>query len=142
MIVEAELRDLAEIAGSRGWPLSQKEPSQFVIKVPAKDSVWYALTVDCTKYPELPPAFEWIEPDTSTPGNTPHGSGYLHGSGVICAPWNRLAYREVDSRGPHSDWQLVNWKENGRTGGTKTLAAMVLRIHRELNGPLYRGGNR
>ncbi|MCO5168171.1 MAG: hypothetical protein M9894_17655 [Planctomycetes bacterium] len=39
-------------------------------------------------------------------------SSIFHGSGVICAPFSRLAYKE--NKGPHGDWGgMANWLNAG-----------------------------
>ena len=65
-------------------------------------------------YRELPPAWDWWDATWSTnegrhlspqPSTTPFGSSmFLRQSsrGIICAPFNRLAYGT--SGGPHGDW--------------------------------------
>ena len=71
-------------------------------------------------YKELPPMWEWCDPDWSQPGNrqhspnaiqTPFGSSiFLHheDKAIICAPFNRLAFSAC--KGPHSDWgELSHW---------------------------------
>jgi hypothetical protein len=91
-------------------------------------------------YPVKPPAWYWC--DGAGGGreirtNAPFGSGFLHSNGVICAPWNRLSYAQIDRRGPHGEWTMGDWRNNSHTGGCKTLTAMALRIFVELNGPRY-----
>lgn len=86
-------------------------------------------------YSAEPPAWHWYNADTKQIDqlrDTPKEVGFFHGSGVICAPWNRLAYKSVDSRGPHDDWQIGDWRSNPQTGGCKTLGAMAQRIALEL----------
>ena len=46
--------------------------------------------------------------------DSPQPYGYFHGSGRICAPWNRLASMED---GPHPEWKRMNWQENPQTRG-------------------------
>lgn len=133
-----QLGHLREIATSREWPL---EPA-FICGVKARDDHQYWLLVDCTAYPALPPAWHWYNPTTRSldqPADTPKGSGFLHPSGVICAPWNRLAYKKINPNGPHDDWDSANWMMNPKTGGCTTLSAMALRINVELNSERYQG---
>jgi hypothetical protein len=71
------------------------------------------LTADVDGYRGEPPAWRVVEPGTNEPA-TAHfpapktggtiASSIFHGNKVICAPWNRLAYRECDPNGPHSNW--------------------------------------
>ena len=65
-------------------------------------------------YRAYPPIWEWYDESWTTtndlhlspqPGNSPIGSSIFiqhNGRGLICAPFNRLAYGEHN--GPHTDW--------------------------------------
>lgn len=131
-----------QIAASRGWELEELEGCKFIVGMKARDGTQFWQFVDCEGYQTIPPAFNWYNPESmrkNYPSDTPIGGGFFHSLGRICAPWNRLAYKEHDSQGPHGDWQLSNWLNNPGTGETKTLAAMLLRIHRELQSPEFRG---
>lgn len=135
LVLEDELTALESIATARGWNLTRPQPRMFHLDMPAKGGDRLYLHADVTDYPPKPPAWHWRDPATGTLDplkHTPKGGAFFHGSGVICAPWNRLAYKDVDSRGPHSDWALAGWQLNPLTGGTRTLAAMALRIAHEL----------
>jgi hypothetical protein len=93
------------------------------------------LWIDCEGYPVHPAAWSWCDAQGNGRNerkNAPKGSGFLHEKGVICAPWNRLAYSSFDSRGPHGDWSPGDWRNNPHTKGCKTLCAMALRIAVEL----------
>ena len=76
-------------------------------------------------YRALPPIWEWYDKDwTSTadlhlsphPGPSPCGSSMFiqhDGRGLICAPFNRLAYGIQN--GPHSDWgNPAQWMTAGQ----------------------------
>lgn len=142
IILEEEDTHLREIASSLGWQLQTIESTKYVVSLPAKDSTWFHLLIDCEGYKEQPPAFNWYNTETKQMNqntDTPRGSGYFHNDGVICAPWNRLAYKQCEPRGPHGDWQLASWVTNPYTGQTTTLSAMVLRISVELMSPRYQG---
>lgn len=144
--VEEELKPLQEVSEARYWDLQVLSPTEFVLRFRARDGQYYWLKVDCTNYPALPPAWRWFDPRSGqcdAPGATPKGSGYFHSNGVICAPWNRLAYKQQDPRGPHGDWTIGQWKSNTRTGACKTLASMALKLCYQLQTTNYagRGGN-
>jgi len=120
--------------------LKEPEPLRFFLGLTASDRSQYFLSVDCDDYPVKPPAWHWCDAEgggRDNRSNAPMGSGFLHGNGVICAPWNRLSYQQVDPRGPHNDWTMGDWRNNQHTRGCKTLCAMALRIFVELNGSLY-----
>jgi hypothetical protein len=138
LVFDEQFGHLREIAASQGWQLERA----FILGMKARDSSQFWLMADCTDYPALPPAWHWYNPTTrllDQPVDTPKGGTFFHSSGCICAPWNRLAYKEVDPRGPHGNWDLANWMTNPKTGGCTTLSAMALRIQVELAGGLYQG---
>lgn len=138
LVFDEQFGHLREIANSKEWQLE----SGFVLGITARDKSQYWLQVDCTDYPALPPAWHWYSPATKIldqPSVTPKGAGFLHSAGVICAPWNRLAYKKLNPNGPHDDWELANWMSNPKTGGCTTLAAMALRIFVEMNSDSYTG---
>lgn len=142
LVVAEELATLRELASHKGWSLQEISTTRFLLGLPARDGNWFYLLVDCDQYKAMPPSWCWSNADGSileAPTDTPMGSGYLHSHGVICAPWNRLAYSTQGPRGPHSDWQIGDWTRNSYTKGCTTLAAMALRIAVELRGPRYQG---
>lgn len=134
---------LCEIATSRAWDLRKDGCTGFLLALPARDGSRFWLKVECDGFPCSPPAWQWYNPENSALNqkpDTPLGSGgYFHGSGRICAPWNRQAYQQVDPKGPHGDWQLSNWITNPKTGGCTTLSAMALRLAIELSSMRYQG---
>lgn len=140
LTVAEELAAIREIAATRGWPLKEPDSLHFHLGLPANDQSQFYLLVDCDRYPVQPPAWHWCDAQgthTDRLADRPQGSGFLHTNGVICAPWNRLAYKSVDSRGPHGDWTIGDWQKNSYTSGCTTLAHMALRIYVELNGPRF-----
>lgn len=139
--LEPEIATVAALAARRNWGFDRASDTAFRVSLTAKDGEVYQLEVDCERYPLQPPAFHWRNPTTGVldQSNTmPAQGGYFHGSGCICAPWNRLASAPG---GPHQDWAQVDWRENARTGATRTLAAMVIRLSHELQSANY-GGRR
>lgn len=142
LTVAEELVAIREIAQRRKWALKELDVLRFHLSLPASDKSLFYLLIDCDKYPVYPPAWHWCDADGRTDrlADRPRGSGFLHGNGVICAPWNRLAYKGIDPRGPHQDWALEDWRNNPQTGGCTTLGHMVLRIYVELNGPRFNRG--
>jgi hypothetical protein len=137
-----ELIPLEEIAAHKGWKLTRLEDLQFMLGLPARDHTWFWLLCDCECYPAMPPAWHWYNAESGErdqPRDTPEHGGFFHSAGVICAPWNRLAYKSEDARGPHNDWSIGDWRANARTGGCTTLAAMALRIAVELQRPTFKG---
>jgi len=142
LFYEEQMVHVRQIAASRGWTLEELEGCKFIVGIKARDGTQFWQFVDCESYQIIPPAFNWYNTDSKArnqPSDTPIGGQYFHSSGRICAPWNRLAYKECDAQGPHGDWQLSNWMSNPKTGETKTIAAMLLRIYRELQSQEFKG---
>jgi len=142
LAVDEQLKPLQEIAAKRNWKFERLDSLRFKIGLTARDGSEFWLLVECDGFPARPPAFHWCDPETGAldvAKATPKGTGYLHEFGRICAPWNRLAYKECDPKGQHGDWQLAGWMTNPHTAGTRTLAAMSLRIYHELRSPNYHG---
>lgn len=137
-----EISPLEEIAARKGWKIERRDAPEFVLGLRARDGSWFWLLCRCERYPAIPTASHWYNRKTTERDrlqDTPTGGGFFHGSGVICAPWNRLAYTSEDPRGPHSDWTIGNWRGEPKTGACKTLAAMALRIATELRSPAFSG---
>ena len=142
LLVEEEREILAKNALLLGWTFIVIDPENFVIGMTAKDGSFFFLWCNCDNYGAIPPAWHWYNPETKLCDqvqDTPLGGGFLHDHGVVCAPWNRLGYSKVDARGPHSDWELANWRSNQHTGACQTLSAMALRIFCELNANTFKG---
>ena len=141
LLFERQVSTVMEIAQLHSWTFERVEHRMFRVSLCARNGDIYQLEVDCEDFPAQPPSFHWRNPETGhldCLSDTPQPYGYFHDSGRICAPWNRLA---STPGGPHRKWQRMNWRENPRTGETKTLAAMMLRIHHELRSRDY-GGRR
>ena len=141
LVIGEEIADLRQVAEQRGWVLTVIDEVTFSLTLLAKDESSVQLYVECDDYPTTPPAWHFRNPKTGAldeAADTPRGGQFFHSNGVICAPWNRLAYQARSPRGPHGDWTIGDWKRNSYTGATTTLAAMALRVYVELQGP-YEG---
>lgn len=100
----------------------------------------YLLSGVFDDYRVIPPAWRFLDPRNSadvgkaafpTPGTFGPGS-ILHTNGVICAPWNRLAY--ATETGLHNNWtDLTKWEtlEPNRTHA-KSIPDMLARIRAEV----------
>lgn len=142
LLYEEQMVSVRQIAAVRGWELDELEGCKFIIGMKARDGTQFWQFVDCEGYQTTPPAFNWYNTESKAKNqhsDTPLGGSYFISSGQICAPWNRLAYKECNPQGPHGDWQLSNWMSNPKTGETKTIAAMLLRIYRELQSHEFKG---
>lgn len=108
-----------ELEGARAWAkrhdvaltwLPDRLEIRALLVQPETGSEFY-LKGDVKGYKVVPPAWAFCTPqwEESTslehfPARvkTPFGSSIFHAKPVICAPFNRLAYKEHG--GPHSDW--------------------------------------
>jgi hypothetical protein len=137
-----ELKPLQDIVAQRpdDWQLGLRGSTEFALGIRDKNKAWIWFLVRCDRYPGAPPAWHWFNPETGAvdqPTETLRTGGFFHSSGVVCAPWNRLAYRAEDPRGPHPEWIIGNWREIPQTGQCNSLAAMALRLYVELHSPRY-----
>jgi hypothetical protein len=135
LAVAAEFPALEENALLLGWKLDRLSSTSFTVTMTASDGSFFSVLCVCDRYSAEPPAWHWYNTDTKQIDqlrDTPKEIGFFHPNGVICAPWNCLAYTSVDSRGPHNDWQIGDWRSNPQTGGCNTLSAMAQRIALEL----------
>jgi hypothetical protein len=142
LLVEDESRILEKNALVLGWNFTRVDSENFIVGMSAKDGSRFHLWCACDRYGAIPPAWHWFNPESrlrDQPRDTPQGGGFFHTNGVICAPWNRLAYATVDARGPHGEWTLANWRSNPKTGACQTLSAMALRIFCELMADTFTG---
>lgn len=98
----------------------------------------YCVLADFEDYRTVPPLWRFVDPRTKElvgpaayPRPDPPGrSSVFHGSGVICAPWNRGAYRSEG--GPHDNWGgLENWQSVSGSTIAQTVPDMIDRIYRE-----------
>lgn len=100
----------------------------------------YLLAGTFEDYRALPPSWRFLDPRTGRdiggaayPAPGPYQTGsVLHSQGVICAPWNLLAYKTQG--GPHADWtQPARWQETA-TDRTRalTIPDMLARLLAEV----------
>lgn len=106
----------------------------------------FYLQGDCEGYREVPPAWQWADKGFATfdlpnlapragLSQPPWGSIVFHASGVICAPFNRLAYKFGPHLGLHAnDWgDAVQWLSvTGEFARAYTLGDMLQVIFRDL----------
>jgi hypothetical protein len=131
LILEEEMAELKANADVMGWSIAPLEAGTFILGVPANDGSVLYWRCEPVGYAATPPAWHWSDPagqKTDTPQVTGLGGQFFHQSGVVCAPWNRLAYKSIDSRGPHDDWSIGDWLSNEKTRQCVTLAAMASRL--------------
>jgi hypothetical protein len=143
LVFAEQFGHLKQIAENRGWSLRETDGPGLILGMTARDGSRFSLKAICDRFQAVPPAWHWHDPESGEldrAANSPKGSGgFFHGAGVICAPWNRLAYKSIDARGPHENWEISNWMTNSDTGRCTTLSAMALRMAVELSSPRYSG---
>ena len=138
-IVAKQIEDVKANSHLYRWEFARVGEYRFRVTLAANNGDAYQLEVDYQGFPGQPPAFHWRDPGTGKLDQlaaSPTPYNYFHGSGKICAPWNRLA---SSGDGPHKEWVLANWQSNPYTKKTTTLSAMILRIQTELMREDYQG---
>lgn len=111
--VEAELVGVELWKNTHGWEIVW-DPAALALTLATRSKVdgeRYVLHVGLDGYRALPPAFEFVHPETGERGTARcypgGGRGYFHNKPCICAPWNRNAYQARG--GPHGDWSMAAW---------------------------------
>jgi hypothetical protein len=142
-VVEIELPALLASAARRNWTVAWFPDALALLadgRFRSADSP-IRLHADLANYRAVPPAWTVIPPDATASakhrfpagGTLPGGVGSIfHNSGVMCAPFNLLAYQ--DHGGPHGDWGgSAAWLSvRGQVRAT-TLAEMLAVIAAHLN---------
>jgi hypothetical protein len=111
-VVEEELAAMRAYGGRHGWTVDWR-PVVLVLLADGThpDRSPVRLHADVAGYRAQPPAWRFIPPGSESPEpyrfpkseSLPGGIGSIfHSSKVICAPFNRLAFKDHD--GPHQDW--------------------------------------
>jgi len=100
-----------------------------------KDETTLLLDGDLTDYRAVPPAWRFVDESGNVTksafpaaGSVVDGkSSIFHPNLVICAPFNRLAYKEAN--GPHGDWgESTGWLEVTRDFAAAYSLAEMLSI--------------
>ena len=127
-------------AKRNGWSVNiDIDRLEIAAEVPhPKDNLPLFLRGDLTGYRAIPPAWRFVdETGNVTKGAFPAAgpvngkSSIFHGNVVICAPFNRLAYKIAG--GPHEDWgDWTGWiVVTGDFAKAYTLAEMlaIINVH-------------
>ena len=113
------------------------QADQFGVREP------YLLTGRFDDYRVIPPAWKFADPRTGNDiglsafpaaGTFPGGS-VLHPNGIICAPWNRLAFKTSENpNGVHDNWgDLSGWEGLEPTyTQARTIPEMLARLRLEV----------
>lgn len=145
-----EILLLEDLASTYRWKVAVDYDTLTVkVEMRAFNGDLYIVEVRCDNYKEIPPLFEFIDPDTGVSGTRhayPKGTdSFFHGSGpCICAPFNRKAYKAFAPDGPHEEWNPVDWTKSRANNVTwanySKLGDMLGLIQTRLNrGDYYRG---
>jgi hypothetical protein len=126
-------------AARHGWTLEFDLDALTVAGVvthPADGVGQLYLLGDCSGYRAVPPAWTFVDPDSGAtiqhafPARG-RGATIFHQKLIICAPFNRLAYKECG--GPHADWSgPSNWLHVTRGVKAPTIADMLNVINAHL----------
>jgi hypothetical protein len=148
--VKAILSHDSEIPAAHAWACRRKLELEYdedglalrlPLNGPSIDPVGepepYLVTGSFDDYDVLPPVWRFVDPRTganigSAAYPQPVGSSVLHPNGLVCAPWNRLAY--AGEGGPHSDWGVPTAWKTAAPSYTRalTIPDMLDRIAREV----------
>lgn len=137
-----ELAEMKDLAKTYKWGVVPDFKGLCVlVTMHANDGDLFIVEIKLDNYKEIPPLFEFIDPDTGERG-TPHAyprthDSLFHTAPCICAPFNRKAYKAAFEIGPHGDWNLSDWM-NSNANGTdwsnySKLGAMLLLIQTRLS---------
>jgi hypothetical protein len=148
--IRQELALVNELAATYKWEVTPDLDSLIVtVKMRAHNGDLFVVEAKCDDYKEVPPFFEFIDPDTgerSTRRAYPKTTdSFFHDSGpCICAPFSRKAYKSVVQSGPHSDWTFGDWQtsqaSNVNWSNFSKLGDMFGLIYTRISRPdLYRG---
>jgi hypothetical protein len=148
--VREELALIKELAATNNWGIVPDYGSlRVIVTMRAHTKDLFIVEVSCNDYKELPPLFEFIDPDSGERGTRhayPKSSdSFFHESGpCICARFNRKAYKSVVDTGPHADWNFGDWQtstdNNFHWENASKLGDMLGLIHaRLIRSDLHRG---
>ena len=134
--MEREGEALARCAERWGWAI-EIDPDDPVVKLRMSHPTTgtdLLLHIDATGYRAIPPSWRFLDDSGRVSHSSfpaPGGASIFHGGLVICAPWNRLAYKKLG--GPHDqDWVgPTNWLNNANVTRAVTLPDMaaIVRVH-------------
>jgi hypothetical protein len=137
---QQELERAKIIADKAGFIL-EGDPAALAIRVwyTARDGEPYILVGEFDDYKAQPPLLDFEEFDTGKRGTHraypwSRYDSFFHTDPIICAPFNRKAYRKV-----HTNWQLAGWMNSTEQGVQwsqyTTMPSMLLLVHKRLCHP-------
>lgn len=134
-VLIAETPAITGWASRHGWRIETDTASLTLDAAAVHPATQTAIVfhADLTGYPAVPPAWTCrsgtgeTAPSAFPVAGSRNGipGSVFHPNGVICAPWNRLAY--AVHGGPHNEWgELTGWKTvPGDVTQAHTLADML-----------------
>ena len=145
ILVESEARIVDSWAKRNGWTVNiDLNRLEIAAEVPhPKDNSPLFLHGELSGYRAIPPAWRFVDESGNVtkaafpaPGPVVNGkSSIFHGNVVICAPFNRLAYKVAG--GPHEDWgEWTGWfVVTGDFAKAYTLTEMlsIINVHLEFS---------
>lgn len=122
--IDDELPTIKAYANRHGWKSNWDSDNLRIVfdGQHPKDNMQLRIIANIEEYRALPPVWTFEDPleiykgPSFFPmaGAVAGKSSIFHGSNTICAPFNRLAYKEY--KGPHGDWGgPANWLNAGNT---------------------------
>ena len=140
ILVESEAAIVDSWAKRNGWTVKiNLERLEITAEVPhPKDNTPLFLHGDLSDYRAIPPAWRFVDESGNVTkaafpaaGPVNGKASIFHGNLVICAPFNRLAYKVAG--GPHEDWgEWTGWfVVTGDFATAFTLAEMlsIINVH-------------
>jgi hypothetical protein len=148
--IREELTLVKELAATHKWGvIPDYERLVVLVTMYAHTGDLFIVEIRCDNYKEMPPFFEFIDPDTGEQGTRnayPSATdSFFHGSGpCICAPFNRKAYKSVVETGPHGEWKTGDWQTSTASGvqwaNYSKLGDMLGLIYKRISSPdRYKG---
>jgi hypothetical protein len=143
--IREELTLVKELAATYKWGvIPDYERLVVLVTMYSHTGDLFIVEIRCDNYKEIPPFFEFIDPDTGERG-TQHAypktkDSFFHASGrCICAPFNRKAYKSVVETGPHNDWKIGDWQTSTASGvqwsNFSKLGDMLGLIYKRISSP-------
>lgn len=142
-MVKSELKACSDYAKKCGWLISDANESNlsFTVNMTSPiDNETYILSVIFSDYPELPLILDFIDPTTDELGsrnafpNSDDSFFHKRNPPFICSPCSRKAYTDFKGvKGPHSDWKMIGWRTNQKTGGLVDVVRILQTIYSRIS---------
>lgn len=138
--VERELSGCKEFLHGIGIVLSDVDTEKLLFTADVASSIdheKYRMEFKFDNYPAWPLYIEFIHPETGERGTRkvyPKSTdSFFHGFPCICNPCSRKAYQSQVPGAPHSEWNMIGWRDNPQVGSLKTIDAILLAVYSRIN---------